>query len=834
MRLSELEIREFRGIRCLDLEFSPKGILIYGPNGVGKSSILQAIEYLLTGSVERLTGQGTGRQSLEEDLHHKEASPEESQVTGTFSDGDSKIRIQRCVADGELRLLTEGGDESANGDGIPSPIQSLQAAMESKQNVLTREDLLRFIEAADHERSEVLNEILRLDKIDSYRKTLQKSVREFKSNKERAQDDLDETRKRFYDELETEPESILDGPVSAIASDTTALEIVNELRARYDGEALETLEEDDFTDGITEPDQPQAHPLARSTTAGTLSEIVSDMERFTEDVASPYEELADAIETLESRPKLQRDVRAQQLIEQGQRLVNDDPDRCPLCLADWSDRDLKATLDERRENASEAEHRRDHIREATDALEQSFRKLERNIEALVEDLNQDTPVGHDDLAEEITVLKEFTTTLANTRNELTSGDLLEIPHQELDATALEAKLVPSNLDETLRRLTDIATTVDEPHDRMAAYRTLVVANDRYRTYREARATLEKCEQLQTVADEILSEFQSVRERLLDEVLDEILEELTSLIETFSEELIIQDEKYVFESKEKGIRLRMPFHDGEVYRPNLLFSEGQQDIMGLAIFLSMSRVVTKEDVNIILLDDVLTSVDAEHRANVARILDSEYGDEFQFLFTTHDMVWSRHLRRTKHIHSDNVVHLSSWSYYGGVHQHIDITNPRENINHHLRNNDLAAAAAWARKMAEFYTAKGCEHFDVEVRFTDIEKLSLKDYLNGLMPKMSALLRNGKTDDETGLDENDVADLLATFGEMQEFIDQNLWGMNKNIHYSEPETATFTESELRSNIDSFDEVFGLIYCDDCDCWRNETDRGIECECSLLVKT
>lgn len=836
MKLSELKIRELRGIRCLDLEFSSDGILIYGPNGVGKSSILQALEYLITGSVERLTGSGTGRQSLDNDLHHKEATPEECEVTATFTDEETQIRVKRCLDGGDLELVTcedgETGDDV--NDEIPPPIQSLQLAMKSKQNVLTREDLLRFIETPDHERSEVLNEILRLDEVDTYRKTLQRVVKEYQSQKDRVQDELNKAQNSFYDELEAGIGPNLEEEVSAIASDSTALEVVNTLRFQYDAKPLETLDEDNFTAGIKEPDQPSAHPLARSTTANNLSNIVSGVRQFTEAIANPYEGLIKAIEALGSKPNLQRDIRAQQIIEQGQKLVDDEPDRCPLCLTDWSNRDLAETLEERRENASEAEHRREHIHDQIDNITQSVRDLQRNLGSLIEDLNNGTPDGHDNLDEEINILQIFAAKLADIHEELTSGDLLEIPHSDLNAPELEAEIFPGGINNTLDRLEDIATSVEEPEDQMAAYRTLVVGNDRYRAYEEAKHTVAKNDKRHRVADLLLAEFQSVRGRLLDETLSDILDELKSLLKTFSEELIIQDEEYIFESTDGGIRLRMPFHDGEVHRPNLLFSEGQQDILGLALFLSMSRVVSGEDVEMILLDDVLSSVDAEHRANVARILDSKYGEEFQFLFTTHDMVWSRHLRRTRHIHTSNVIHLSSWSYYGGVHQHIDITNPQKNINHHLQNNDLSAAAAWARKMAEYYTAKGCENFNVEVRFTDIEKLSLNDYLNGLMPTLSELFRHCDIDDDTELDGEDIDELLETFGEMQAFIDRNLWGMNKNIHYSEPEAATFSETELRANIESFEEVFGVVYCDDCDQWRKETNDGIECNCSLLVKT
>lgn len=59
------------------------------------------------------------------------------------------------------------------------------------------------------------------------------------------------------------------------------------------------------------------------------------------------------------------------------------------------------------------------------------------------------------------------------------------------------------------------------------------------------------------------------------------------------------------------------------------------------------------------------------------------------------------------------------------------------------------------------------------------------------------------------------------------------MNKNVHYSEPETASFTQDELQSNLEAFEQIFGVIHCDDCESWRRETDDGIECACSIFLE-
>ena len=53
-RLSSLSIEDFRGIRKMDLDLSGAVTVIYGRNGTGKTSIVDALEWVILGSVERL------------------------------------------------------------------------------------------------------------------------------------------------------------------------------------------------------------------------------------------------------------------------------------------------------------------------------------------------------------------------------------------------------------------------------------------------------------------------------------------------------------------------------------------------------------------------------------------------------------------------------------------------------------------------------------------------------------------------------------------------------------------------------------------------------------
>ena len=60
-RIRRLEIRGFRGIRQqVPLLLEGKSVLLFGENGTGKSSFVDALEKLFTGRVSTLDGRAQG------------------------------------------------------------------------------------------------------------------------------------------------------------------------------------------------------------------------------------------------------------------------------------------------------------------------------------------------------------------------------------------------------------------------------------------------------------------------------------------------------------------------------------------------------------------------------------------------------------------------------------------------------------------------------------------------------------------------------------------------------------------------------------------------------
>src|SRR6266550_1823501 len=101
IKVDRLEIHEFRGIRKLVLELNGRNFAICGPNGTGKSGVVDALEFALTGSISRLSGKGTGEVSVKNHAPHVDSrnDPEKARVilTATIVATGKRITIERTV-----------------------------------------------------------------------------------------------------------------------------------------------------------------------------------------------------------------------------------------------------------------------------------------------------------------------------------------------------------------------------------------------------------------------------------------------------------------------------------------------------------------------------------------------------------------------------------------------------------------------------------------------------------------------------------------------------------------------------------------------------------------
>src|SRR5215471_3975148 len=169
--MDSLEITEFRGIRTLTLNFDGKNFAVGGPNGTGKSGVVDAIEFVFTGGVSRLSGEGRGDVSLKEHGPHvdKRNNPDKARVRATISIPSLKktVIIERSVKTPQkLTVIPEEPE--------PAVLAVLKQLETHSEIVLSRRELIRYVLATPGKRAEEIQALLHLSEIEQVRVGLQK------------------------------------------------------------------------------------------------------------------------------------------------------------------------------------------------------------------------------------------------------------------------------------------------------------------------------------------------------------------------------------------------------------------------------------------------------------------------------------------------------------------------------------------------------------------------------------------------------------------------------------------------------------------------------------
>src|SRR5229473_8612527 len=99
IKVLKIEVNEFRGIRDIEIDFNGENFAVCGRNGTGKSGIVDALEFGLTGNISRLSGKGTGDISLKEHGPHVDSRnrPDKARVilTASIPSLQKKVTIER-------------------------------------------------------------------------------------------------------------------------------------------------------------------------------------------------------------------------------------------------------------------------------------------------------------------------------------------------------------------------------------------------------------------------------------------------------------------------------------------------------------------------------------------------------------------------------------------------------------------------------------------------------------------------------------------------------------------------------------------------------------------
>lgn len=171
IKIDKIHIQKFRGIIDLSVTFQGQNFTVCGPNGTGKSGIVDTIEFVLSGDISRLSGAGRGGVSVKTHAPHVDYgdNPEVAVVSlhGKVVSTGETFKISRNVANANTPTILPAS---------PTIIETIEQLSVRKNISLSRRELIQYVISTPTNRASQVNALLQLEQLSNLRKTFQKIV----------------------------------------------------------------------------------------------------------------------------------------------------------------------------------------------------------------------------------------------------------------------------------------------------------------------------------------------------------------------------------------------------------------------------------------------------------------------------------------------------------------------------------------------------------------------------------------------------------------------------------------------------------------------------------
>lgn len=805
IQVESIAIREFRGIRDLTLDLSAKNFAVCGPNGTGKSGVVDALEFALTGSVSRLTGKGRGDISLLAHGPHvdRRDAPEKSSVTLvlTIPSLGKKVTIERSVKAPRKPKISPD---------IPDVLQVLKAVEAHPEVVLSRREIIRYVLATPGDRAQEVQALLRLDSIEKVRAGLQKianaAERELRPLGT-AESDARENLLRALGISELAKQKVLDA--------------ANEKRAVLGlAPIVELTDSTSLRDGLETPTPAKPQRVVKAQASTDIKHLKQLLDGLgAPEVAQEIEKAKEEIGALIADPAAADAVKRENFYRAGVDMVV--ADSCPLCDVAWEPAKLRAHLAEKIAHLEGIAKRSKAIDGTLAPLADRLRAIATAIGVIRGHAKQAVPAVP---SESLQQLSAALSTKASKLSVL--ARLAEIPEALAELTAIDAAAI-----ETIGKVETYVASLPEPTKLDAARDWLILAQERMEVLRESRRRLKAGRERADRARKISDAYAKTS--------DDVLVGLYAAVEADFVKLyrfINHDDEAAFQAKltpSMGkLGFDVDFYGRGYFPPGAYHSEGHQDGMGLCLYLALMRRVQGDGFRFAVLDDVLMSVDSGHRREVCALLKKEFPST-QFVMTTHDKIWLRHMRTEGLTSSQSAVEFRNWTVDQGPTRWDDRDVWKE-IEDALNNNDVRAAAVVLRSYLEFVSGELCHRLRARVEFRGDAQYQLGELLPAAVGQLRALYGKGKAAASSWKQQqilDELSGLEAAFGALVEASNVERWQINAAIHFNAWDNLA--KGDFEPVVQSFRKLVEAFYCSTCRAAlrvspERETMEALRCGC------
>jgi DNA repair exonuclease SbcCD ATPase subunit len=630
-KFNGITIDNFRGIQHLEIPIDGRNLVIVGENGSGKSSIVDALEYCFTGRIAKLQGRS--------DVDAENSIP-------YFGKTPTAIKVI-CRGVTNQPIVTTHPNKKLD---VPPPLRNFFNLAASRPFILRRSQLLKFIDARPSERYEQISQLIGLSELDradtAWRKARDKAIKEDESLQIEYDGELSALSGLLGEDVATVPELI---------------KAINKQLAQYNLAPLSLRYE------LGERKTALLNAMALTPEARERQERIQRISRNLQSVRESVRELGQMEKKRQERlaeflhmSHWLEEASMEHLLTSAKRFIEDHPSlsHCPICETPVeAGKDLLNRLSERLTSLQSLTEARQNLSAATDEIKTQLIVIQERLQPLARGLIQtnelassldskDLPAIRTFLDEFLAKIELWVKALRADRDPELSLDYLRAQYQQLNAFT-------ASVEAAVRQQ---ALTTDQ-EEQLALIDKLPRLDEHWQALERLTPKLRRAQMIREQVELVYDELIAARQRGLKRLREELESDFQHLYNQLH-----PGEGYgsitipVHADRRSSVGLSAQFHDQKKAHPLNYFSEGHLDSLGLCIFLAFIKRFNGE-LKLLVLDDILTTVDAGHRLRVARLLAREFS-EYQIIITTHDQLWARQLERA--LPHAKLIGLTEWS------------------------------------------------------------------------------------------------------------------------------------------------------------------------------
>ena len=673
-----LTVKSFRGINDeISLQLGNITIL-KGENGTGKSSFVNAIEYLFSKDLAF--------------LKNKTIKTKESAVHKNADINDVKIEL-KFKKNRYIRFEKGKRENSPMFDDFLKNTYVGNASF-----ILNRKKLLQFIDGTQGDRYKAVMDLCGMDKIDKIQSALSSSQSSIAKELDNVIND--------YDIKISELSNLLTGKSGSKFDECLNL-LNNRLKDNGKGTIDETTNIEDFVENLDLSDF-----AVISNKIDSFNQVYDeiDLNFKLNDVLDEYESIAS--DNLKSSQALLKSLStSKNYIE----ITNSD--KCPVCENTIDSGEILTQISNKIEDINKNNSNFNDWKKKTNFL---INKLNTqinycgNLNEIIQELNG--LIGN--------ILPTFEySILINLKDDLL--EFLEFNKVASDFKEVDINPLKDEIISIKKLLIDFELSQDID-DLSNIYNMLFKIME----LEELQVKINVLTKRRDVALKTLNVFTQSKEKFIGDIISEIQHDVKVYYEFIhGDDLISAPDIKLSGSKLIDVYLNS---FGDVVDSRSYASEGHLDTLGICIFLAFNKKFNP--LPLIVFDDVLTTVDLPHKERVGRLIVDKLVD-YQFIVTTHSSLWSEQLKRLCIDSKRNHVlyELIDWSLEEGPVTSKPL-EAEQKIEKYLSPNhqDFQAAGNTARRYLEYTLTQICitnrikvpmsDRYDVGTLFDEVKKFT----------------------------------------------------------------------------------------------------------------